>query len=83
MTLNHLSITTDKDEEIMIEKMTCNLFIQIDNSNLNIIQDNEPINRLILHYSSLVLANRITRIIPNKIQANCRIKGGPLVKIIC
>jgi len=68
------------------EKITSDLFIQIDNpniSNLNIIQDNDAINRVVPPFLRLVLANRITRIISDEIQANCIIKGGPLGKMMC
>jgi len=52
------------------EKITSGLFIQIKNANLNILQDNEKINRVVLHPPSLVLANRITIIFNNEIQAH-------------
>ena len=66
MTLNHHSITRDKDKEILREKMASCLFIQINNPYLNIIQDNEVIKTVIPPPPSLVLANRIRRIIPMK-----------------
>jgi len=50
--------------------MASRLFIQIDNSNLNIIHDNEAMNRVVSPSSSLIIANRIIRIIPNEIQPN-------------
>ena len=56
--------------------MDSSLFIQIDNPNLNITQDNEEINRVLSPFLSLVLTNKITRIISNEIQANCTIKGN-------
>ena len=64
------------------ERMTSSIFIQIDNPNLNIIKDNEALNRVISSSPSLALANKITRIIPNEIQANCTIKEGSLGKIL-
>jgi len=42
------------------------LFIQINNPYLNIIQDNEVIKTVVPPPPSLVLANRIRRIIPMK-----------------
>jgi len=83
--LNHHSINRDKDKEIFKEKIAYNLLIQIDNPkllNLNIIQDNVAINRVVPPSLSLVLASRITKIIPNKVQANCTIKGGPQRKMV-
>ena len=80
---NYHSITRDKDAEILREKIASSLFIQIDNQNLNIIHDNEAINRVAPTSIRLVLTNRITRIIPKKIQANCTIKRGPLGKMVC
>jgi len=65
MTLNHYPFTRDKEEEILTEKRASSLFIQIDNSNLlnlNIIRDNEAINRIVPPSPNLVLANRITMI---------------------
>ena len=64
-------MTADKDEQILKEKITSDLFIQIDNpniSNLNIIQDNDAINRVVPPFLRLVLANRITRIISDEIK---------------
>ena len=62
--------------------MTSSIFIQIDNPNLNIIKDNEALNRVISSSPSLALANKITRIIPNENQANCTSNGGPLEKMM-
>ena len=76
-------ITRDKDEEILREKMASGLFIQIDNLNLNVKQDNDAINRVTLSSPKLVLGNRIIRIIPNEIQTNYTIKGEPLGKMVC
>jgi len=58
--------------------MASSLFIQIDDpnhSNLNITQDNETINRIVFPYPSLVLANRIIRIVPNEIQTIAQLRG--------
>ena len=68
------------------EKIASSLSIQIDDLNLlnlNIIQDNKGINRVVPPFPSLILANRITRIIPNEIQANCTIKRGSTGKMVC
>ena len=46
--------------------MAFSLFIEIDNPNLNIIQDNEVINRIVPPFPSLVLGNIITRILFNE-----------------
>jgi len=83
MTLNQHSISRDEDEEILREKMTYDLFIQVDNPNLNIIQNNEAINRVAPPSLSLVLANIITRITSNEIQASCIIKRRSLRKMVC
>ena len=53
------------------------------NPNMNIIQDNEAINRILPPFLGLALANRIRRILPNEIQINYTIKGGPLEKMVC
>ena len=56
MTLNHHSISRDKDEEILREKMASSLSFNIDNphlSNLNVIQDNEAINRVVHPFPKL------------------------------
>ena len=65
--------------------MAINLFIQIDNPNLPnqiIIQDNEATTKVLPPPQSLVLPNRIIKIIINEILANCIIKGGPLRKMM-
>ena len=60
MIINQHSISRDKDEEILREKIASSLFIRVDNLNLNIIKDNEVTNRVVSPPPSLVLANRIT-----------------------
>jgi len=74
MALDHHFITRDKNKEILREKMTSSLFIQIDNPNLNIVQDNEAINKVVPPFLNLVLAN-INKDLTNEIQTNCTIKG--------
>ena len=76
MNLNHHSITRNKDGDILKEKMTSSLFITIENLNMNIIQYNEIINRAITPFPNLVLANRITRIIPIKFKLIVQFKGN-------
>ena len=54
--------------------MTSSPFHSNYNLNLNTIQDNVIINKIVPSSPSLVLANRIIRFLPNEIQANCTIK---------
>ena len=65
------------------EKMASSLFIQIDIPNLNVIQNNKAISRLVPPSLSLAPANKIRRITSNEIQANYIIKGGQVGKMVC
>jgi len=57
--------------------MIFSLFIQINNlnfQNLNIIKDNEAINKVLPPFPSLILANRIIKITPMKFKLSVQLK---------